>query len=432
MTGVEQPSVTRLKRSREPLKLGILLGAMYFVQGIGEPTEGLIAQPVRSLLKSWGHTAGEITTFCALLALPWSLKPLYGLLTDFVPLARTRRRNYLLVSTAIAVIGMAYLSVYPPVSGQSRLLFWALLVPTFGVAFSDVVVDALMIERGQPLGITGRLQSIQWAAIYSATILVGFVGGYVSQTGRPGLGFMICGTAMTVTLLLTWFMVREEPTVSPKGSFRHAAKSLWTTAKSPAVLGAGTFIFLWNFNPFSTTVLYLHMSGELGFSEQFCGTTVSMIAIGAVVASVAYGTYCRRVRFERLIHVAIVAGILNTIAYWLLSNETSAILISLSVGFSYMTGTLIQLDLAARMCRVETAGTTFALLMALSNLSMSLSTGFGGWLYERWTRDFGHTAAFNILVGVGAMFTAVCWLIVPFLKRLAISSLKTSSLKTNP
>ena len=35
----------------------LLFGMLYFVQGIVEPTEGLIAQPVRSLLKSWDHTA---------------------------------------------------------------------------------------------------------------------------------------------------------------------------------------------------------------------------------------------------------------------------------------------------------------------------------------------------------------------------------------
>ena len=56
-----------------------------------------------------------------------------------------------------------------------------LFVPTIGVAFSDVVIDALMVEEGQPRGLTGRLQSVQWAAIYAATILTGVLGGYLSQ-----------------------------------------------------------------------------------------------------------------------------------------------------------------------------------------------------------------------------------------------------------
>jgi hypothetical protein len=51
---------------------------MYFIQGIGDPTSGLIAQPVRSLLKSWGDSPTTISAFMGLLALPWSLKVLFG------------------------------------------------------------------------------------------------------------------------------------------------------------------------------------------------------------------------------------------------------------------------------------------------------------------------------------------------------------------
>jgi len=36
----------------ERRRLLFVFGALYFVQGVAEPTEGLIAQPVRSLLRS--------------------------------------------------------------------------------------------------------------------------------------------------------------------------------------------------------------------------------------------------------------------------------------------------------------------------------------------------------------------------------------------
>ncbi|NJN52498.1 MAG: folate/biopterin family MFS transporter [Gammaproteobacteria bacterium] len=81
-------------------------GAMYFVQGIGDPTSGLIAQPVRAMLKSWGESPSAIGGFMALLALPWMLKPAFGLLSDYVPLFGSHRRNYLLVATAAASIGL--------------------------------------------------------------------------------------------------------------------------------------------------------------------------------------------------------------------------------------------------------------------------------------------------------------------------------------
>ena len=49
------------RRARGTVGLVLLFGTMYFVQGIAEPTEGLIAQPVRSLLASWGRSAAEVT-----------------------------------------------------------------------------------------------------------------------------------------------------------------------------------------------------------------------------------------------------------------------------------------------------------------------------------------------------------------------------------
>ena len=62
-------------KRRELLTLGLLFGSIYFVQGIAEPTEGLIAQPVRSVLEHRRHSVTEISSFAAMLAIPWSLKP---------------------------------------------------------------------------------------------------------------------------------------------------------------------------------------------------------------------------------------------------------------------------------------------------------------------------------------------------------------------
>ena len=174
----------------ESIGLAVLFGAMYFVQGIAEPTEGLIAQPVRSLLKSWNYSATAIAGFGALLAVPWMIKPLYGLLTDFVPLAGTRRRSYLLVTSGAATAGLfaLYLSDLP--TGAYSLLLVLLLVPTIGVAFSDVVVDALMIEKGQPRGLTGQLQSIQWGAMYGGGMIAALVGGWLSHHELQREGFL--------------------------------------------------------------------------------------------------------------------------------------------------------------------------------------------------------------------------------------------------
>lgn len=409
------PSIGRARRL-DLWHLGFVFGAIYFVQGIGEPTEGLIAQPVRAMLKSWNYSTEQITAFIALLALPWSLKPLYGLLADFVPLPGTRRRSYLILTTGVTAASLGYLYFTPLSVDSSRWLLLLLFIPTIGVAFSDVVADALMIEKGQPLAFTGRLQSIQWAAMYSATILTGTLGGYLTQHGYERAGFLICAVATLGTFLLALFWIRE-PRERRRPNWTEIRAELGAVLRISALWWVALFLFLWNFNPFSTAVLYMYMTERMQMSEQFYGHTVSLLSIASVLACLLYGTYCRRVPFPVLLHLSIILGIFATLAYWLMVDEHSAAIVSFLVGFVYMTATLIQLDLAARACPPQASGTAFATLMALSNLSVSLSTWVGGKWYGMLEKTWGSQLAFQALVGIGAVFTAFCWLLVPLLRR---------------
>ncbi|MGH8477679.1 MAG: MFS transporter [Methylococcales bacterium] len=397
--------------------LSILFATLYFVQGIVEPTEGLIAQPLRALLKNWGYGAQNIAGFTALLSIPWALKPIYGLISDFVPLCGSRRRAWLILTTAITVIGLLFVWLEAPSEGDATWLLWMLIVPSAAVAFSDVVTDALMVEEGQARGLTGRFQSVQWAALYAAMILTGWLGGWLSQNDHAREGFAICAGATLVSLIVALFLVREPDVKRPPLAADRAAKEWLTAVRTPAVLGVSIFLFLWNFNPFTAAVRYMHMTVALGMSEQFYGNTVSLEALAAVTASVAYGFYCRRLSPAALLKLTVVFGVLATLAWWGMVGERSALAVTFAAGFVYMTATLAQLDLAARFCPAHLAGSIFALLMAVSNLATSAATWLGGFAYETAAASIGAVAAFNSLVGVGALFTAACWIVVPWLLR---------------
>ena len=56
-------------------------------------------------LESWDCSDAYTTRFMALLYLPWVFKPVFGLITDFVPLAGFRRKSYLFLSSTVAVRG---------------------------------------------------------------------------------------------------------------------------------------------------------------------------------------------------------------------------------------------------------------------------------------------------------------------------------------
>ena len=141
--------------------------ALYFVQSVGDPTSGLIAQPVRSLLKGWGESPATLAGLVALLAVPWTIKPIFGLLSDFVPLFGSRRRNDLLLANGLAALSLLVLA-FVPLSPGSQWMMLACCCRRPWRRAGDVIVDALIVEKGQPLGLTGRFQSIQWAGANAA------------------------------------------------------------------------------------------------------------------------------------------------------------------------------------------------------------------------------------------------------------------------
>ena len=392
--------------------LVIVFATLYFVQGFADPTTGLVAQPVRSLLRSWSMNAEEIAAFMFLASMPWNFKLVFGLLTDFVPILGLRRKSYFIGASLITLLGMLGAATFPLPEGATALLLLLLILPSVGMAFTDVVTDAYMVDTGQPRGLTGRLQSAQWTAMYAAGLLTGVTGGFLSQHGLQRAGFAICAGLSLVTLYIAIFHVKEKADheIRPV-QLKHALATLRSALTNRTVLVIASFLFLINFNPFSADVLYVHMTQSLGFSEQFVGITYTLNSVGSILAGILYGIYAPRIPLKYLVHGSIAFMILASLVYLGMRSTTQAILISVTYGLVYMITTLIQLDLAARFCSPAAAGTVFALLMSLCNLGTSSSSVIGGLFYTSWSKTLGAHRAFDMLVLVGASFTAACWLL---------------------
>ena len=393
---------------------------LYFVQSVGDPTSGLVAQPVRSLLKSWGESPAALGALMAILAVPWTIKPLFGLLSDFVPLFGSRRRNYLLLANGGAALSLLLLACVPIAPGSLWLLFLLLLPTTMAIALGDVIVDALMVEKGQPLGLTGRFQSIQWAAANAALLLTGVLGGYVAEQRLQSVAFALCGVLWVFAFAVAWrYAGDHEDTHLDAASLRETGAALLGVLHNKLFLAVCALLTLWSFNPVWGSVLYVHMTEDLGFSEQDFGNVTSAFFLGSLIGSVGYGIYCRSVRLSTLLHLSILAAVVSNAVYWQLGSMTSAYIVSLMAGAAYMTGTLIQLDLTARIIPATAAATVFATVMALTNFAGSGSEALGGWLVEAVTASSGRETAFTVVVAVSVAAAMSCWLLVPVLRRAA-------------
>jgi len=399
----------------EILLLSLLFATLYFVQGFAEPTEGLIAQPVRAELRYLKVPTGEIAWYSFLIALPWSFKLLFGLASDFVPIFGSRRKSYLILSTLTASASLCALALVPFEVDRLPGIFGLIFAASLGVALTDVVVDALAVTAGQKHGLTGRFQAVQWGAIYTASIATGSIGGWLSQHHLPRCGFLVCGILAVVSLIMAVFIVREKP--QPQGQGQSALHSLAATLRSRLLWTVGAFLFLWHFNPFSSVVQEAYMKSQLQLDEQFIGHARSVSAAGSILACAAYAIWGPRIPVRWLIHGSIVAGILSSLVYLAMCDGPSALFASFISGAVYMLGTLVQLDLTARICRVESAGTTFAALMALSNTGMSLGIWLGGSWYDSLAGRLASVpAAYSVLVLLGCLATTACWALVPAMK----------------
>ena len=71
----------------------LFFAIVYVVEGIGQARVGIIFQPLNYYLKDIGWTPVQVTAYLAILNFPWIIKPVFGLVSDFIPLFGYRREE---------------------------------------------------------------------------------------------------------------------------------------------------------------------------------------------------------------------------------------------------------------------------------------------------------------------------------------------------
>jgi predicted MFS family arabinose efflux permease len=74
-----------------------------------------------------------------------------------------------------------------------------------------------------------------------------------------------------------------------------------------------------------------------------------------------------------------------------------------------MLATLGVLEIAAQICSLTAAGTSFALILSVSNLAMLLGESIGAWLYDQ-------QVSYESLVMLGVGCTLLTGFLIPWLK----------------
>jgi len=392
-------------------RLLVFFALVYVVEGMGQIV-GLISQPLNYYLKeAQGWTPVQVTAFITIFNLPWVIKPLYGLISDFVPLFGYRRKSYLIIANIVAIGG--YFWVTRLIAPNDLLI--ALMLTAYAMAISSTLCGAVLVENGQRLHESGKFVNQQWLWFNIAAMAAAVLGGELVQHLAPASALHAAAGIVAVAPFLvifgTLFLIQEKKTPVNVQGMKATLNGLVAAFKRRELLIVAAFIFLYYFSPGLSTPLYYHMTDELKFSQAYIGILSSIAAGGWVVGALLYRRLFENLNLRKLLNLSIALGTVTTLSYLLLSSEASAAVINFCAGFSAMLATVATVTLAADYCPPRAEGFSFAVLMSIINLANTVGDNVGSYLY---TNAFQRTLPPLILIS--AACTAFAFVLVPLLR----------------
>jgi MFS-type transporter involved in bile tolerance (Atg22 family) len=133
---------------------------------------------------------GDMTVFMSMIHLPWSIKILYGLISDNVPIAGTRRKSYIVLMGVLQFLSL--ISIYFLHSSTPYAVAACLTVACMTEAFVNVVADAIMCiqARKDPENGSQDLIAFSWLATGVGGIFGCLMGGIMTQYFHPRYSFL--------------------------------------------------------------------------------------------------------------------------------------------------------------------------------------------------------------------------------------------------
>jgi MFS family permease len=399
-----------VEEGRQISRLMVFFALVNVVEGIGQ-TGGLIAQPLNYFLKqTYGWTPFQVTAYLTILNFPWIIKPVYGIVSDFLPLLGYRRKTYLVLANAAAAGAYCWVT---QITAPGELVF-VLLVTAYGMAISSTICGAVLVENGQRFGASDAFVNQQWLWFNIAAMASAFIGGQLVGHLPPGTALHTAAAIIAVAPLTVvfagWFLIGEKPSRINLPEMKRTFASLLAALTLRDLWVIALFLFVYYLNPGLGTPLYYHMTDDLKFSQAYIGTLGSINSAGWVVGALLYRRFLKDLTAKALLNLSIALGTLATAAFLLLWSEALAAAINFFSGMAGMIAFVATLTLAADYCPQRSEGFAFAALMSVTNFAAALSDNIGSFLYEHLFHR-----QLDPLILVSAAFTSVAFAFVPLL-----------------
>jgi folate/biopterin transporter len=424
----------------EPSAELIAILTVYFVQGI----LGLARLAVSFFLKDELRLSpAQVSALLGIVALPWIIKPLFGFISDGLPIFGYRRRPYLILSGLLGTISWICLAtiVNTPVAATI-----AIALGSLSVAVSDVIVDSLVVERARSESqeSAGSLQSLCWGASALGGLITAYFSGMLLQHFTTRTIFGITASFPLIVSAVAW-LIAEIPISKDKNkdknqpevesvSIKHQLKQLRQALTQKAIWLPTAFVFLWQATPTADSAFFFFTTNELHFEPEFLGRVRLVTSIASLAGVWIFQRFLKTVPFRVIFGWStVLSAVLGMTMLLLVTHTNRSLGIDdhwFSLGDSLVLTVMGQiaympvLVLAARLCPPGVEATFFALLMSVSNLAGLLSYELGAGLMHLMgitESNFDNLALLVIITNVSTILP------LPFLNWLPAADSKTTT-----
>jgi PAT family beta-lactamase induction signal transducer AmpG len=406
----------------------ITFGALYFAQGV---PWGFISIGYVTYLTDQGLDNTGVGAALSLAYLPWSFKLFWGPIVDRFPSARFGRRRPFIVGSEL-LMGATLLVMVPLfATGDISLINKLVFLHNTFAALQDVAVDALAVDL-LPERERSSANGVMWASKVGGVMLGG--GGAMFVVKRAGWTPVLLGMVVTLWAIMALvLLVRERPAdESAPASPQRAAgeggsavgdwlkgvvqkwrlKELYSSFAFPTAI-AGVFIALLTPAGFALTgpIFTRMLRADLKMSEDAIGLLGSILsnAVG-VGGALLGGVIADRFGKRKVIAVFMVGIAASQAAFAMFPHLWPSLrfLIAYTVASQIFITAYSSATLGFFMTLSNPAvgATHFAIYMAATNLTYSITARTGGWLADR----YGLAATFAI----AAAIQLVTVVILPF------------------
>lgn len=400
----------------------VAICTIYFVEG----ALGLARLAQTYLLKDELHLGpAELSALTGLFSLPWTIKPLYGFLSDGVPLFGYRRRSYLILAGMIGCFSYSLVGhrFWGAINGDALIpaTVACLILSSACIAFSDVVADGIVVQKSRDSKdpkIAGGLQSLCWGSAAIGALLSAYFSGSLLEIMKPQDVFSITAFLPFVVASIG-FMIDETPIPQqgtaalsrPLDGAKSQIDALWSAIRQPSIYKPALFLFLWQSTPTSDGAFFFFMTEELKFGPEFLGRVRLVTAASSLFGVWLYNQYLKTKPIKDILFwSSIISAPLGLTSLLLITHANRALGIPdgvFVVGDDVILGILGEiaflptLVLAARLCPPGVEAVLFATLMSINNGAGTIGTEIGALL----TKSLGITESnFDNL----ALLTIIC------------------------